>query len=461
MLPPLGLITVAALLPRAWEVRLRRPERARRSTRRDLDWADVVFVSGMLIQRESLHAVARAARAHGKRVVAGGAYASTSPDALARRGRLRRRRRGRGADADAGGGARARRRAAARGSRRDEYPDVKTRADAALRSARRLRLSIDRRAVEPRLPVQLRVLRHHRDLRPRARAPRRRRSCSSSSTPSTPPAFAARSSSSTTTSSATRSRRAACSARSAAWMRAHGDPFYLYTEASLNLAADDALIDAMVDAGFNSVFIGIETPSDEALRHTQKLQNTTIDAGRGRRQADRARPRGHGRLHRRLRHRRRRRRRAAARVDRPLADSAGDGGHPDRAARHAARAPARARGPPHPRVAAATTSCAPTSSPRSTRRRCSKATRACSPRSTRPRGSTRARCAAWRCARSIRTAFASARAMRSRASARSMWRAGRALAPSRRLLALPRRACCGRARAGCRAPSASRSTPRT
>src|SRR5207237_1257385 len=63
----------------------------------------------------------------------------------------------------------------------------------------------------------------------------------------------------------------------AAWMRAHDDPFYLYTEASLNLASDDALIDAMVAAGFSSIFIGIETPSEEALRHTQKLQNTTVD----------------------------------------------------------------------------------------------------------------------------------------------------------------------------------------
>src|SRR5262249_58582991 len=57
------------------------------------------------------------------------------------------------------------------------------------------------------------------------------------------------------------------------WMRAHGDPFDLYTEASVNLAADDALIDGMVDAGFSAVFLGIETPSAEALRETQKLQN--------------------------------------------------------------------------------------------------------------------------------------------------------------------------------------------
>src|SRR5438105_1425557 len=82
MLPPLGLITVAALLPPAWQLRLA-DLNLRPLDPAELEWADVVFVSGMLIQRASLHAVARAARARGKRVVAGGAYASTSSDALA------------------------------------------------------------------------------------------------------------------------------------------------------------------------------------------------------------------------------------------------------------------------------------------------------------------------------------------------------------------------------------------
>ncbi|MGZ3405998.1 MAG: B12-binding domain-containing radical SAM protein, partial [Polyangia bacterium] len=65
------------------------------------------------------------------------------------------------------------------------------------------------------------------------------------------------------------------------WMRAHRDPFLLFTEASLNLAIDDGLIDAMVDAGFSWVFLGIETPSAEALRQTQKLQNVAVDAMAG------------------------------------------------------------------------------------------------------------------------------------------------------------------------------------
>jgi radical SAM superfamily enzyme YgiQ (UPF0313 family) len=81
MLPPLGLITIAALLPSSWQLRLADLNLGPLDER-DLDWADVVFLSGMLIQREGMHDVARKARARGKRVVAGGAYASTSPDVL-------------------------------------------------------------------------------------------------------------------------------------------------------------------------------------------------------------------------------------------------------------------------------------------------------------------------------------------------------------------------------------------
>jgi hypothetical protein len=51
----------------------------------------------------------------------------------------------------------------------------------------------------------------------------------------------------------------------------------LYTEASLNLSDDDELLDLMCKAGFHSVFIGIESPSMESLRETQKYQNTNGD----------------------------------------------------------------------------------------------------------------------------------------------------------------------------------------
>jgi len=63
----------------------------------------------------------------------------------------------------------------------------------------------------------------------------------------------------------------------AEWQRRHGDPFELFTEASVNLARNEPLMDAMVEAGFSMVFLGIESPNPAALRKTKKLQNTRRD----------------------------------------------------------------------------------------------------------------------------------------------------------------------------------------
>ena len=57
------------------------------------------------------------------------------------------------------------------------------------------------------------------------------------------------------------------------WQKKRRYPFPLHTEASANLARLDALMDAMVDAGFDTVFIGIETPNPKALTITKKPQN--------------------------------------------------------------------------------------------------------------------------------------------------------------------------------------------
>ena len=61
----------------------------------------------------------------------------------------------------------------------------------------------------------------------------------------------------------------------AEWQKARGYPFALSTEASLNLARMDGLLDAMIDAGFDTVFLGIETPTPKALVKTRKPQNTS------------------------------------------------------------------------------------------------------------------------------------------------------------------------------------------
>ncbi|MGC9349380.1 MAG: B12-binding domain-containing radical SAM protein, partial [Anaerolineae bacterium] len=49
------------------------------------------------------------------------------------------------------------------------------------------------------------------------------------------------------------------------------------TEASINLADDEELMEMMVEAGFNKVFIGIETPEDESLAECRKNQNRGRD----------------------------------------------------------------------------------------------------------------------------------------------------------------------------------------
>ncbi len=58
-----------------------------------------------------------------------------------------------------------------------------------------------------------------------------------------------------------------------AWQKQKGYPLTLFTEASIDLADDPELLELMVEANFIATFIGIESPSEEALRETKKYQN--------------------------------------------------------------------------------------------------------------------------------------------------------------------------------------------
>ncbi|MGA1264175.1 MAG: B12-binding domain-containing radical SAM protein [Prochlorothrix sp.] len=58
------------------------------------------------------------------------------------------------------------------------------------------------------------------------------------------------------------------------WQEERGYPFRFDTEASLDLAQDDELIDLMLECNFAAIFMGIETPDTDSLRFTKKLQNT-------------------------------------------------------------------------------------------------------------------------------------------------------------------------------------------
>lgn len=62
-----------------------------------------------------------------------------------------------------------------------------------------------------------------------------------------------------------------------AWQEARGFPFQFYTEADMRLARLATLMDRMVQAGFFAVFMGIESPSEAALLEVKKGQNTKID----------------------------------------------------------------------------------------------------------------------------------------------------------------------------------------
>jgi radical SAM superfamily enzyme YgiQ (UPF0313 family) len=77
----LGLVTVAALLPAEWELRLV-DLNTRSLTEQDWQWADLVLISAMYIQRVGLLALVREAKLRGKTVVAGGPHPTSLPEAV-------------------------------------------------------------------------------------------------------------------------------------------------------------------------------------------------------------------------------------------------------------------------------------------------------------------------------------------------------------------------------------------
>src|SRR5512133_1074371 len=76
--PPLGLLTVAAMLPPSWEKKLI-DLNVVNITDKDLAWADYVFLSAMVVQRASVNAVLKRCKAAGVKVVAGGPLFTMEP----------------------------------------------------------------------------------------------------------------------------------------------------------------------------------------------------------------------------------------------------------------------------------------------------------------------------------------------------------------------------------------------
>ncbi len=78
MLPPLGLVTVAAILPQEWSYKLA-DRNLREITEAEWDWADLVILSAMIVQKEDLLVQIQEAKRRGKKVAVGGPYATALP----------------------------------------------------------------------------------------------------------------------------------------------------------------------------------------------------------------------------------------------------------------------------------------------------------------------------------------------------------------------------------------------
>ncbi len=279
-LPPLGLVTLAALLPRDWELRLvdleveTLPDRAIR-------WADAVMVSGMLVHAGSMREVLSRARALGKRTVAGGAGPTSDPDVFPEadhvfRGEAERRldplvealeNPDRPAPRDLSPDDGGRPGLEASPVPRFDLLDLSRYASLSVQISRGCPFRcefcdiIEVFGRIPRLKSAEQVLAELEALRRLG---------------GRGPLFFV-----DDNFIGNRRAVAALLPRIAAWQREHGRPFDFYTEASLDLASHPELVDAMVDAGFTAVFVGLESPSPESLRSAGKVQNLKVDAAEG------------------------------------------------------------------------------------------------------------------------------------------------------------------------------------
>lgn len=274
-LPPLGLVTLAALLPRRWELRVHDMQLdALRDD--DLAWADVVLVTGMLVQSPSIREVLRRARRMGKRTVLGGPAATTSPGSFP--------------DADH----------LFRGEAEGRLDALVEAIEAPDAPAPRLLSPPDARRPDLRAsPVprfDLLQLPRYASLSVQAsrgcpfscefcdiveifgRVPRLKDPEQLVAELDALWRLGARGSLFFVDDNFIGDRRKAAKLldRVAAWQAARGRPFELYTEASLDLAAEPALLEAMVGAGFSAVFVGIETPSTASLAAAGKRQNLKL-----------------------------------------------------------------------------------------------------------------------------------------------------------------------------------------
>lgn len=273
MTPPLGLITIAALCPASWTLRLL-DHAFDAISDEDLRWADLVMVSAMQAQRVDALAILRRARTLGIRTFIGGPWASSEPDVL----RLHADHVMVGeAEEVFCGIAQALQDGTAQSLYRvTDKPDI---------SASPIpRFDLLRRDKYSSMPVQFSrgcpfqcefcdIITIY------GRKPR---------TKSAPQLIAEldrlrelgwRGEVFVVDDNFIGNRKNALQLvkQLAGWGDAHGRPFSYFTQASVDLADRPELMEAMVAANFIFVFLGIETPSADALKESKKLQNLRRD----------------------------------------------------------------------------------------------------------------------------------------------------------------------------------------
>ena len=270
--PPLGLLTVAAMLPATWEKRL---IDANVTPLRDTDlaWADMVFVSAMVVQEAGARDVIARARAMGKRVVAGGPAFTAQPERFA------------GVDHFVLNEA--------------EVTLQPFLEDLARGTPKPLYTSSERPDIA-KTPIPQWDLIRFRDYvtmsvqysrgcpfdcefcdivvlngrLPRVKSPDQmlREMTSLYDAGWRGPIFIVDDNFIGNIASVKQFLP-----RLIAWQKEHGYPFKFMTEASINLARDGELVRMMSNANFHKVFIGIETPSTASLTECGKKQNVAIN----------------------------------------------------------------------------------------------------------------------------------------------------------------------------------------
>lgn len=266
--PPLGLLTVSSLLPKSWERRLVDLNvRAIKSS--DIEWADMVFVTGMLVQKDSLHQVVRKCKTMGKRVVLGGPYVTTTIENLP--------------DADH----------VFIGEAETTLPEFVS--DLESGNTKRTYKAAERPPLSatPIPDFKLADLKHYSSMSVQysrgcpfncefcdiieiyGRVPRTKSNHQMLSELDALLELGWRGTVFIVDDNFIGNKKNVRRFMPALadWQEEHGQPFSLLTEASVNLADDEDLLSEMRRAGFRKVFLGIETPVEESLKEAQKSQN--------------------------------------------------------------------------------------------------------------------------------------------------------------------------------------------